>query len=323
MSKTLSTTFVLGAGFSVEARYPLVRTMRDQVLHFLEAERHSTYNVFLEPGNGGFNEGQFYAGLRRIDPDGTVQFEELLLNLKSRLREAETHDPCHVTTRVLRIGAARLLWSIHNSVENVGPSYWNFSKWLGVKGRPHGVISFNWDVQAELLLTQAGVSWSYSLKAGTPIIKPHGSITWSGHLRENLVSDYPYWHPIGKDSRLCYDIREPLANPFKQGINTNFNYMIFPGDSDLPDGDPDIGLLWSDAANLISRSEQVVFIGYSLPTYDSFAVSFFEKSTKGKKVVVINPSLEHLLRFSSVLGDGVELRQQKFKDCMYGSEDPN
>src|SRR5437899_1258635 len=98
----LSTVFVLGAGFSVEEQYPLVRTLKNQVVHFLEAELHSAYRVFLQPGNGGFPRGQFYAGLQAIDPDGKLQFEELLLTFNARLKNTSNSDPCYVTAQVLR-----------------------------------------------------------------------------------------------------------------------------------------------------------------------------------------------------------------------------
>lgn len=322
MSEPVQTVFVLGAGFSVEEQYPLVRAMKDQVLHFLEAERHSAYRVFLESGNGGYERGQFYAGLETVDQDGSLQFEELLLALSSRLKQAIPADPAHVTARVLRIGAARLFWAIHNSIWQVAPSYHNFAEWLGLRDADNSVVSFNWDIQTELLLTQARVPWSYSRTSGVPIIKPHGSITWSGHLREGLVAEYANWRRIAPESKFSYDSSNPLSNPFKQGINTQLNYMIFPGDPELPDGDNDVALIWHDAAELIRDAERIVFIGYSLPDYDSYATSFFKDVARGTEIVVINPSEEHLNRFRSFLGDSVQLRKERFRDCAYGSSGP-
>jgi hypothetical protein len=314
--------FVLGAGFSVEEQYPLVRTLKKQVVHFLEAELHSAYRIFLEPGNGGFPRGQFYAGLEGIDPDDKLQFEELLLALNARLKNTGNLDPCYITAEVLRMGAARLLWAIHNSIWEVAPIYKNFAAWLGVPQLPHGIVSFNWDLQAELLLTQAGIPWSYSTKSGIPIIKPHGSITWSGHLRKGFKSDYPSWSVIAEGSKLSYDIAQPLSNPFKQGINTDLNYMVFPGDPDLPANDADIALLWADAERVIAKRDRIVFIGYSLPEYDSYAARFFKEVSRNKKVVAINPSADHLQRFQAVFGKDVELRKEDFKGCPFGRSLP-
>ena len=71
----------------------MIRGLRNRVLHYLEAERHSAYEVFLSPGNGGYEKGQFYAGLDSIDADGGMEFEELLIALASRLRTASDTDP--------------------------------------------------------------------------------------------------------------------------------------------------------------------------------------------------------------------------------------
>jgi hypothetical protein len=323
MTTVLKTAFVLGAGFSVEEQYPLVRSMKEQVLHFLEAERHSAYWTFMKPGNGGYDRGQFYAGLDIVDPEKDLQFEELLIALASRVKKKIFADPCHITAKVLRIGAARLLWTVHNFIWEVTTSYKNFAAWLGMNELRHGVISFNWDLQAELLLTQASVPWSYSTgSAGVPIIKPHGSITWSGHLRKRFVPEYTHWQSIGLGSNLSFDSKEPLSNPFKQGFNLDLNYMIFPGDPDLPKTDPDVALLWRDAASVIENAECVVFIGYSIPDYDSYAVRFFKEALQGKKVVAVNPSSDHLQRFRGLFGDAVELRQEKFKECPYGRSRP-
>ena len=216
---------------------------------------------------------------------------------------------------MLRTGVARLLWKIHNSIEEVAPAYKNFAAWLGME-QQHGIISFNWDLQAELLLQQAHIPWSYSLASGVPIIKPHGSINWNGYRREKLLADYP-WQPVGPSSMLSFDPNKPLSNPDESGINRNLNYMLFPGDPDLPEFDEDVRLLWRDASCLIDRADMVVFVGYSLPDYDSYARKFFKDSLHGKNIIVVNPSTDDLRRFTSVFGTDAQLRHEKFLECPY------
>ena len=53
----------------------------------------------------------------------------------------------------------------HNLIVEVAPAYRNFAAWLGMDQRQHGVISFNWDLQAELRLTQESIRWRYTLWA--------------------------------------------------------------------------------------------------------------------------------------------------------------
>jgi hypothetical protein len=63
--------------------------------------------------------------------------------------------------------------------------------------------------------------------------------------------------------------------------------------------------------------EGVVFIGYSLPEYDSYAAETFQRFTVGKEIEVYNPSAEQLGRFHDVLGDQVKLFAQKFEDSSF------
>lgn len=317
MKSATPTAFILGAGFSAAEQFPLVRGLRDRVLHFLQAEQHSAYRTFLAPENGGFREGQFRAGLKAVDPDEALAFEELLIELSKRNKTTRNDDPSFITERVLRIGCARLLWCIQNSIWRAGAPYQNFASWLG-KCPGSSVISFNWDLLVEKALSDAGLTWSYGPKSvAIPIIKPHGSINWSGHLREGLIAEYDGWQPLGEGSHLCFDVREPLTNPNKQEINSALRYMIFPGDPELPRQDADVRWLWDRAREVLARAQQVIFIGYSLPDYDSFAESFFREAVAGKAIEVITPACDHLERYRIAFAGRAVLRSEKFEECLY------
>jgi hypothetical protein len=315
----MENAFILGAGFSVDEQFPLMRGLKERVFHFLEAERHSSYAPFLMPGNGGFTEGQFQAGLRQIDGAGTLEFEGLLIALRAYLKTAGPHDPAHVILRVLRIGCARLLWCIHNSIWRVDPHYLCFAQAVAGSGdKPGTVVSFNWDLVAERAFHDATFPWAYTRgqQNAVPVLKPHGSINWSGFLRESLKSDYAGWAPIASHSRLSYDRFNPLSNPDMQDINPYLRYMIFPGDSESAE-DPDLKLIWNDVCAAIQSSEAVVFIGYSLPDYDSWSRRFFAEVCAGKAVEIYNPSPAVLTRFREVFGEAAEVHQQTFGQCVY------
>jgi hypothetical protein len=306
---------VLGAGFSAREGFPLIRGLRNRVLHYLEAERHPAYEAVLSPGNGGYEKGQFYAGLGSIDPSGKTEFEELLISLGSRLRTASDEEPCHITRRVLRIGCARFLWCIQNSIWRVGTAYQNFAAHLRLGGND-AVISFNWDLLLEKTLTDSKIPWSYhTLDAGIPIVKPHGSINWSGHLREHLQSQYAGWQPLGLGSTLCFAANEPLSNPDIQESNPDLRYMLYPGDSELPKEDVDVEWLWEQAEDAIRDRDSLVFIGYSLPAYDTYASQFFARFAD-KDIEAFNPSWDDLGRYRRILG-AEGLFPQKFEDCKY------
>ena len=176
MSPIQNTVFVLGAGFSVEQGYPLARDMRQHVISYLKSGQNLRRG-YLKPWSGGLPKGQFYAGLEMVEGDGELPFEELLIKLTQRLKQRDAGS-CHQTDELLRIGARRVLWDIHNSIDQVDPAYKNFAAWLRTDWHRHGVIALNWDLLLEQVLCQESVPWHYCLTAQgrLPVIKPHGSI---------------------------------------------------------------------------------------------------------------------------------------------------
>src|SRR5579859_7832893 len=187
------TVFILGAGFSAAAQFPLVRGLKELVINFVETERHSIYAASLEPGQG-FERGEFYEGLDQVDENSQRGFEELLIALRHVCAGADGNDPRHATLHVLRIGCARLLWQRQNELTKPSASYENFARrfFKPAEMRSNVVISFNWDLLMERSLQDAAVPWDYN--SGSPgvtaVLKPHGSINWSSWLEGGGHCDY-------------------------------------------------------------------------------------------------------------------------------------
>jgi hypothetical protein len=222
----------------------------------------------------------------------------------------------------MRVGCARLLWCIQNSIWKVESPYSNFASLMGQSldsGFPNAILSFNWDLLAERALTEAGVPWSYSVedKSKIAILKPHGSINWSGYLRDSLRAEYGGWRPISKSNKLSFDVSDPLSNSDKQDVNSGLRYMIFPGDPDSAEDDADLKLIWSEIENAIEERDNLAFIGYSLPQYDTFALNFLKRAATGKSLTAFNPSDSDLSRFRDAFGDDIKLTHEKFEHCPY------
>lgn len=319
----MKTTFVLGAGFSVEEQFPLVRGLKERVIHFLEAEQHCSYQSFLRPRDNWpeFPKGLFYTGLDEVDPHGNLGFEELLIELSKHGGRGQTS----ITNRVLRIGVSRLLWCITFFIWRVGGPYENFARRLGAAPEDVAVVSFNWDLLIERALTEIDQVWSYSStgsRDAVPVIKPHGSINWSSYAQSpNLTNEYDGWQPIAPGSTLSFDSRDPLGNPDMQEINPDLKYCLYPGDPDLSEAHPDLAKLWGEVATVIGRSEKVVFIGYSLPTYDEFARQKFEALCSSKVVEVVDPDAEALAAFRRVIAHATP-NQTTFGRCEYAQPFP-
>lgn len=226
------------------------------------------------------------------------------------------------TKKVLENAVGQMFWAIFRRLVELCESYLNFASWLNEHhgyGQPNAIVSFNWDVLAECTLKNARIPWSYSARGPlVPILKPHGSINWSKHLQEGLRAESAAWQPIGSDSPFSYIPENPFSDPFAEGPNQDLRYLIFPADSDIPQENEGLRQIWNEVSEAIAERESVIFIGYSLPPYDSFAIRILQTATRGKKIIVFNPNDEHLARFKQVFGPATETYPLKFEQSPYG-----
>jgi hypothetical protein len=318
------TTFILGAGFSAAAGFPLVRELRQLVIDFMHTDRHPIYDVFLHAGQG-FKDGQFADGINRVDPESRLGFEELLNALQIVCKSADPSNPCHLALKVLRYGCTRLFWKKQNELLRVPTAYENFARrfFKPSEARNNTVVSFNWDLVMEKSLRDTGVPWLYSTSHGSvAVLKPHGSINWSSYLESGGQCDYAGWQRISGQSVLSYDATAPLNDPDAQEINPDFRYMLFPGDPELPEEAAKTRLIWDQVEMTLAQSEAVVFIGYSLPEYDPYSREVFRRAAVDRHIEVYNPCSEHLEQFRNLLGNHVQLVPQKFEECPYALVPP-
>ena len=282
--------------------------MKGRLLHFLEADRHPSYEQHLTPTQE-FPRGQFHAGLHCIDPDEHLGFEELLIALRAHLPKASKWDPCFVTEQVLRTGAARFLWCCTYLGRPVDACYRHFANHLARAGGAWRVVTFNWDIMVEQSLADLKALWKYSFAGAdraVSVIKPHGSINWTALKQHpHLSTAYQGWQPIAPRSTLSFDVSRPLEHPDSYEIHPDLRFCLFPGDPDAPETHPDLQLLWSDARAAIAESDEIVFIGYSLPLYDSFAVETLRSVCAGKQMTVYDLSDHTLERFREVFPTAV------------------
>lgn len=313
-----SKTFILGAGFSADAGFPLVRDLRKDVLSLIETEGHPSVKPHLTPYLHGYPEGQFYAGLRRIDPHNSMGFEEWTMALRDRLSATYDQDPCYTVDRIVRDACGRLLWQKQRTLDRLPVAYENFASWFHehhLYGQPNAIVSFNWELVVEKALTDAKVGWRYTTQSPwVAILKSHGSINWSDHLDRGLRAESAEWQRIAPDSPFCYIPSSPFTDPFESGVNQRLRKLILPGD---PEDEAGVSLIWAEAREAIRERDAVVFIGYSLPAYDSFSTRFFQQATAGKQIEVYARTPETLQHYRQMLGHISTRDPVPFAQCPY------
>ncbi len=309
-------TFVLGAGFSVAAGFPLLRPgelgdLTDRLVHFMLAERNPAYRLHMV-GSKEWSEGQFFAGLHIVDPERQLGFEELMVAL-SKAESADSWSPHHLTHRKLKVGCERFFWALQsNGVYEPFP-YQCFGervKALIQKGVCVAVVSFNWDLMAEWALTEASVPWDYRAgdRGTVHVIKPHGSINW---INRNGTA-------YGQVATgVWFSLDRPFENPFRGQEAHGLRIVTYPGDAEDNEAARE---LRGFAADALSRSDQIVFIGYSMPEYDSVARRMIVDGLSRREEVaiqVVDPSHETRERYGS-LWPSADLKAESLVACYYG-----
>jgi hypothetical protein len=333
-----SKVIVLGAGFSAHADFPLVKGMRRAVLDYVQADQGRFFSC------ENMRE-QFYEGLKEADVGLAASgcnadqcFEELLLQLQAmKAKATDRFAPAVITDYILRCATGRLLWK--KSRQQLPDSYRHFTSHAR---RSNGLVSFNWDIVIESALKENQVLWEYDPQTPTlPLIKPHGSINWSRHEQQGANCGAG-WRKISHDAGLCWwladdqnmDPHQAYQDPFPDWPNANLNDMLFPWDTGVPEQEAgaanaesvirDRRALWDQASRLIFKASKIVFLGYSLPEYDTCALNVLRGACKGKRVEVVNPTPDDAESLMRRLGPDMdfEIKLQKFEDSEYAQHAP-
>lgn len=317
-----SKTFVVGAGFSAGAGFPLVRNLLPEVLQYTHNTTDPLLRTLVDRRMPEFPDGQLQEELRAVGADGSMGFEELLV----ALRRANRGEPRYAVAYLLRSACAKLLWEKHETLGTIPITYRNFASWMNEfhgPGQHNAIISLNWDLLTERALDERGLPWGYSTLQPIPVIKPHGSINWSHHRQLKLLADCCWWQPISPGSPYSYIPADPndpncigpLRDPLREA-NDNLRHMIFPGDPEHENG---VTQIWSQAERVIQEREIVIFIGYSLPQYDAPARDFFRRTTAGKTVEVYSRSPDTLEKYREFLSHAtvVTSEAKSFEHCQY------
>ena len=160
------------------------------------------------------------------------------------------------------------------------------------------------------------------------VIKPHGSLNWTNHLQQvdcgRIIGNPADFVPIAPESTLSYMAARPFENPLLEFDSDDLRCLTFPGDLEFfdptqrPRAAADQQRLWNETSELIAKANPIVFIGYSLPRYDTLARTRLQIACKGKSIVVCNPSPDVLSEFESVFeATALKSIRAKFEESPY------
>jgi hypothetical protein len=316
--------FVLGSGFSVRAGAPLSRSVlgslfrQDKSAPYL-LELKSYIDRFLFPG--------------RPDWVTETDFEEVLSRL-DLIRHYQPYPNIDYTQvsyyEDLLIGEfTKLLNPEHLSSEHC--SYAIFRKLL----EPQDIIvSFNYDLVVESLLTLANINYNYNLESGmgnsqgkaVPLLKLHGSINLYYCPRCSEVfffSPLVTRHPVTNGSRINgkYDTADdPLVCQHCSTTDTvvALKHFIIAPTLFKSFTLPALRRLWFTALQALAGASQIYIIGYSLPKADILSHQLFDfawrMSASNQEVRIINGPRATPERLRNIYGNRLKNEGIYFED---------
>jgi hypothetical protein len=325
------TTYVLGAGASHEAGYPLAKTMARELLQWMKHSMHDPDSYAARyPATARFLEESF----------GPVEnVEDLITTIHQRIDEYENGTR---EQRIKRAGIANEYGVLKNAVRawfaeiQLGPAlnssaYRDFARSVVVPG--DCIVTFNYDVSLERELRLAGPCSRFDLGDGygfpieglpgnsaTKVLKLHGSTSWlallfggnSGFAKfqpGNTLGDRPV---IPKNELSFLGYSDAVDPRFGKG-GAALPVMIFPARKKnfyfaANTGDEYFefwNALWHQAKEALESSARIVICGYSLLSVDERARDLLLNAPRKDAEILI------------ASGDDTERILSSFKDAGY------
>ena len=204
------------------------------------------------------------------------------------------------------------------------------------------VISFNYDLAADMALYRAGLGPDYIIdqpsvgRVMVPLLKLHGSLNWATErstrkihpLHLSSYFQYYSYNGYGENSGTRLPIGSQLVEYFSRyaSIEVDAEPVIVPPSWNKADYHNALSDVWAAAAKHLSEAEQIFIIGYSLPETDSFFRHLYALGSVGttplRRIAVFNPDNSGAtdLRFKGLLGPAAaaryEYRESTFSDAI-------
>ncbi|HTR46566.1 MAG TPA: hypothetical protein VMM16_04170 [Verrucomicrobiae bacterium] len=295
------TTYVLGAGASFHAGYPLACDLGTQLLDWLRPGRLPTddYRARVE------EVFRLYGNLKDI--------ERILTDIEDGGPGSPVAAYFPSQRSLLR---ASFVVSIAEFFYDISCTHQSllYSRWARERVRLGDVaITFNYDIACERELKKAGmweISDGYGFALGLDeiprskmkVLKLHGSANWldlnfgglqcgspsSGLGERPVVCDWRQFESLGYSREIrdpeCRTASAPVGYPaLIMGLHKRFH-------SDTSFGRERLGFwesLWSQAEEVLAASDEIVVVGYSMPSADSEARSLLLRTANRRASVVV------------------------------------
>jgi hypothetical protein len=291
------TTYVLGAGASRDAGYPLAKTMASELLQWM---KRPTYNpdsyAARYPATARFLEEHF-APIENVE-DLVTAIHQRINGYENGAREERARRAVIANEYGVFKNAVRDWFAeIQQGVALASSAYQEFAREIVVPG--DCIITFNYDVSLERALRLAGRCSKFEVgdgygfpieglpgKSATKVLKLHGSTSWLALLSGGVTSGLSAFQPgnilsapvIAKSELSFLGYADAVDPRFGKG-GAALPVMIFPARSKDFYFASNTGIeyaefwnkQWKQAEEALESATRVVICGYSLGSVDERA----------------------------------------------------
>jgi hypothetical protein len=199
------TTYVLGAGASHDAGYPLAKTMASELLSWMKNTKHPSDSYAAQyPDTARFFEEKFDP-VQNIE-DLMTKIQELIKRYESGTREQRAERTVVANEYgVLQTAVRAWFAEIQRRAASSPIAYQTFAREMVARG--DCMITFNYDVSLERELKlagkfEAGDGYGFPIetlpaKSATTVLKLHGSTSWLALLFGGRTSGFFQVQPGG------------------------------------------------------------------------------------------------------------------------------
>jgi hypothetical protein len=305
------TTYVLGAGASRDAGYPLAKTMASELLQWMKRPTHDPDSYAARyPATAHFLEESF-APVENVE-DLVTAIQKLIDQYENGTRDQRARRTLIANEYgVLKNAVRAWFYEIQQSVALTSSAYREFACNIVVPG--DCIVTFNYDVSLERELRLAGrfeVGDGYGFpieglprKSATKVLKLHGSTSWLALLFGGMTpgfSTFQVGNTLG--SRPAVPKNELSFLGYQDAVDPAFGrggaalpVMIFPARSKNFYFAANTGMeyaefwndLWRQATAAVQSSTRIVICGYSLLPVDERARNLLLNAPKKDAEIVV------------------------------------
>jgi hypothetical protein len=305
------TTYVLGAGASRDAGYPLAKTMASELLQWMKRPTHDPDSYAARyPATAHFLEESF-APVENVE-DLVTAIHKLIDEYEDGTREQRVKRAVIANEYGVFKNAVRAWFAeIQQGVALASSAYQEFARNMVVPG--DCIITFNYDVSLERELRMAGrfeVGDGYGFpieglpgNSDTKVLKLHGSTSWLALLFGGMTPGPSTFQPgntlserpvIAKNELSFLGYTDAVDPRFGRG-GAALPVMIFPARSKDFYFAANTGIeyaefwddLWWQARKALESAARVVICGYSLLSVDERARKHLLNDPKKDAEIVV------------------------------------